>query len=57
MIPAIVVFVYLAIVIYIGVFAFRGRPDNGDPNYSKGGLIEGVKVGYDARGSKATSNP
>jgi SSS family solute:Na+ symporter len=30
MVPAIIVFIYLAIVLYIGIFAFRGRKETGE---------------------------
>src|SRR5258708_3952222 len=35
-------------------FAFGGRPDNGDPNYSKKGFIEGVGVGVKPKSGPVT---
>jgi Flp pilus assembly protein TadD len=37
-------------------FAFGGRPDNGDPNYSRRGFIEGTGVGRDAKSGAVTAH-
>ncbi|HXG23081.1 MAG TPA: tetratricopeptide repeat protein, partial [Chthonomonadales bacterium] len=39
-------------------FAFAGRPVmDGDPNYSKGGIIQGTALGKDASGRSKTGGP
>jgi len=39
-------------------FAFAGRPVmDGDPNYSKGGIIEGTAIGKDASGKSKSGGP